>query len=270
MDGPSGSGKTTLILNIMQQLQADGVPWLALDWKRSFRVLMHDAHGEDVIVLTVSTDVAPLRINMLLPPPGVSTAAWVDNLSDTICSGYSLMDGAQSALKAAFFDAFSQYGKRANLRDALVFVQQQKAYVPQRSRNYGWMESTERALKQLTTGSFGDCLNEREHPMLVGELLRMKVAIELVGLGQAQGAKKKIPEIIAALAGHQMSEHHRKMIRYSLSHMKFIEDQIEEIDRDIAARFRRRAWIGNGRSCRPCRECSNAAPRRSSPRPERT
>jgi transposase len=34
-----------------------------------------------------------------------------------------------------------------------------------------------------------------------------------------------------------MSEHHRKMIRYSLSHMKFIEEQIEEIDRDIAAKI---------------------------------
>jgi transposase len=34
-----------------------------------------------------------------------------------------------------------------------------------------------------------------------------------------------------------MNEHHRKMIRYSLSHMKFIEEQIEEIDRDIAAKI---------------------------------
>jgi transposase len=51
-------------------------------------------------------------------------------------------------------------------------------------------------------------------------------------------ARKKIPGIIAALEGHRMSEHHRKMIRYSLSHMKFIEDQIEEIDREIADKIR--------------------------------
>jgi transposase len=50
-------------------------------------------------------------------------------------------------------------------------------------------------------------------------------------------AKKKIPSIIASLEGHQMSDHHRKMIRYSLSHMKFIEEQIEEIDKDIAAQI---------------------------------
>jgi transposase len=50
-------------------------------------------------------------------------------------------------------------------------------------------------------------------------------------------AKKKIPALIAALEGHQMSGHHRKMIRYSLSHMKFIEEQIEQIDDDIAAKI---------------------------------
>jgi transposase len=50
-------------------------------------------------------------------------------------------------------------------------------------------------------------------------------------------AKKKIPAIAAALEGHQMREHHRKMIRYGLAHMKFLEEQIEEIDQEIATRI---------------------------------
>jgi transposase len=50
-------------------------------------------------------------------------------------------------------------------------------------------------------------------------------------------AKKKIPEIVAALEGHRLSGHHRAMIRYSLAHMRFIEEQIEELDRDIAAKI---------------------------------
>jgi transposase len=52
-----------------------------------------------------------------------------------------------------------------------------------------------------------------------------------------RGAKKKIPEIIQALEGHRMSEHHRQMIRYSLKHMLFLEEQIAEIDRDITAQI---------------------------------
>lgn len=54
----------------------------------------------------------------------------------------------------------------------------------------------------------------------------------------AQGrAKKKVPAIIAALEEHQMSDHHRKMIRYSVKHMKFLEDQIAELDNDIMVKI---------------------------------
>jgi transposase len=51
-------------------------------------------------------------------------------------------------------------------------------------------------------------------------------------------AKHKVPEIIAALEGHRMNDHHRRMIRYSLLHLKFLEEQITELDRDIVAQIR--------------------------------
>ena len=44
--------------------------------------------------------------------------------------------------------------------------------------------------------------------------------------------------MIAALEGHQMSDHHRRMIRYSVDHMAFLEGQIEQLDQDIVARIR--------------------------------
>ena len=34
-----------------------------------------------------------------------------------------------------------------------------------------------------------------------------------------------------------MSDHHRQMIRYSLKHMLFLEEQIAELDRDVAAKI---------------------------------
>jgi transposase len=51
-------------------------------------------------------------------------------------------------------------------------------------------------------------------------------------------AKKKIPAIAAALEGHQMSDHHRKLIRYSLKHMSFLEEQILELDKDIEVKIK--------------------------------
>jgi len=50
-------------------------------------------------------------------------------------------------------------------------------------------------------------------------------------------AKKKIPEVVAALEGHQMSDHHRRMIRYSVDHMRFLEEQIAQLDQDIVAKI---------------------------------
>lgn len=73
--------------------------------------------------------------------------------------------------------------------------------------------------------------------LILNALLEGKGQPEEIAQFAKRRAKKKIPDIIAALAGHQMSDHHRRMIRYSLSHMKFIEEQIAEIDEEIAARI---------------------------------
>jgi transposase len=49
-------------------------------------------------------------------------------------------------------------------------------------------------------------------------------------------ARKKIPELVAALEQHRMSDHHRQMMRYSVQHMELLERQIAELDEAIAAR----------------------------------
>jgi transposase len=73
--------------------------------------------------------------------------------------------------------------------------------------------------------------------LMLDALLKGEAKPEAIAQFAKRRAKKKIPAIVAALEGHQMSEHHRKMIRYSLLHMKFIEEQIEAIDQDIAAKI---------------------------------
>ena len=51
-------------------------------------------------------------------------------------------------------------------------------------------------------------------------------------------AQCKIPEIIQALERHQMSAHHRQMIRYSIKHLEFVEEQIGELDLAIASKIK--------------------------------
>jgi transposase len=47
-------------------------------------------------------------------------------------------------------------------------------------------------------------------------------------------ARKKIPELRKALEGHRMTDHHRKLIRHSMEHLAFLEEEIGELDGEIA------------------------------------
>ena len=50
----------------------------------------------------------------------------------------------------------------------------------------------------------------------------------------AQGRlRPKIPQIIEALEGHSMKDHHRMLLRQILKHMAFIEDMVSELDKEI-------------------------------------
>ena len=74
--------------------------------------------------------------------------------------------------------------------------------------------------------------------LMLEALLEGQATPEQMAQLAQRGAKKKIPEIIAALEGHRMNAHHRRMICYSLEHMQFLEMQIAQLDQDIAEQIR--------------------------------
>jgi transposase len=74
--------------------------------------------------------------------------------------------------------------------------------------------------------------------LMLDALLQGQATPEQVAQLAQRKARKKIPQIIAALEGHQMGPHHRKMIRYSLEHLQFLEEQIVKLDDDIGAKIR--------------------------------
>lgn len=46
-------------------------------------------------------------------------------------------------------------------------------------------------------------------------------------------ARKKIPALVEALQAHRMSDHHRTMIRFSVEHLQFLEQQLQAVDAEI-------------------------------------
>jgi transposase len=57
--------------------------------------------------------------------------------------------------------------------------------------------------------------------LMLEALVKGKATAEQIAQFAQRRAKRKIPELIAALEGHRMSDHHRQMIRYSLDHLCF-------------------------------------------------
>jgi transposase len=73
--------------------------------------------------------------------------------------------------------------------------------------------------------------------MLEALLENQRSAREIAELGH-WSLTPKIPQIVEALEGHRMSDHHRFLIRQSLRHMRYIEEMIEELDKEIAVRLK--------------------------------
>jgi transposase len=73
--------------------------------------------------------------------------------------------------------------------------------------------------------------------LMLEALLRGQAQPEEIAQFAKRRARKKIPDIIASLEGHKMSDHHRRMIRFSLEHMRFLEEQITQLDEAIEAQI---------------------------------
>jgi len=61
---------------------------------------------------------------------------------------------------------------------------------------------------------------------------------QVAELAQKQ-AKEKIPQIQAALEGHRVSDAQRALIRLSMGHLAFLEDQIAQLDEQIFSHIER-------------------------------
>jgi hypothetical protein len=79
--------------------------------------------------------------------------------------------------------------------------------------------------------------------LMLEALLEGKAKPEEIAQFAKCRAKQKIPAIIAALEEHRMSDHHRKMIRFSLEHLRFLEQQILQLDEEIISKIQQLGYV---------------------------
>jgi hypothetical protein len=230
--GPTGTGKSTFIIGLLRQLLADGVPFMVFDFKRNYRCLLADEDGRDVVVLTVGRETAPLVINALSPPEGVGMEEWMEALSDIISTSYLLMQGARNVLKEALLRARREKGDGATLRDAHALLDLELRSGRSGSRRYGWMESSTRALEEVSKGGFGRALGATSGVALA-DLLSLPVVFELEGLGEDQRSFFCLLMLQAVLSLRKHGSGARESLRHVLvfdeSHNVFPKERLGEL-----------------------------------------
>ena len=66
--------------------------------------------------------------------------------------------------------------------------------------------------------------------LMLEKLLEGEPNLEVIANLAQRKARLKIPAILRSLEGHRLRDHHRSMLRHSLEHMAFPEEQISSID----------------------------------------
>jgi len=69
--------------------------------------------------------------------------------------------------------------------------------------------------------------------LMLEKLLEGEPDVTVIASLAQRKAKAKIPELIRALEGHTLRDHHRQLIRYSFEHLAFLEAQIAHLDEQV-------------------------------------
>ena len=72
--------------------------------------------------------------------------------------------------------------------------------------------------------------------LMLEALLEGKATVEQIADLARHTARRKIPEIIKSLEGNRLDGHYRMLIRLSLEHLAFLEQQLQQIDAEILVR----------------------------------
>ncbi len=180
----TGAGKTNVGQNLLLGLLDKDIPFLVIDWKRSYSRLCNlnrpGADGIKVYSVGRKTD-TPFVWNPLRPPPGVHPRTWVSVIAEVLEKSHISGPGVADILLDILDKKFEEYGfydktweKYPNFYDAREELERVKF----RGRRMLWQDSCSRILRTFTFGPAARAFNAR-NPVKIEELLERPVIIEL-------------------------------------------------------------------------------------------
>jgi len=176
----TGEGKTNLAYLLAIQLLKSRIPFMVIDWKRSWRNLLslRDEIPElkDVQVFTIGREILPFFWNPFRPPPGSDKNLWVSTIADTLEKSHLSGPGVAYYFNKIYSKLFKMLNNDfyPNFFDGLRELERIKAY----ERELKWKQTALRIFQNFTIGISSKVFNAR-NPIKLEDLLNKPVILEL-------------------------------------------------------------------------------------------
>jgi uncharacterized protein len=178
--GSTGSGKTTFAAGLLASIIREDIPFIVLDWEKSYRFLAKSCPG--IEIYTVGSDIHPIHFNLLDVPPGIFTDEHIKSLINLLGEDYLSGAGSDTMLLAYMKKAYQEQ-KNPTLNDLkAIIIREIQNDMKGRGRLSGrsglWKETVQRIASFLSFGASHSVFGTDLH-YPIPDLLNRKVVLEL-------------------------------------------------------------------------------------------
>ena len=180
----TGGGKTNVAQLLLLGLLRKDIPFLVVDWKRSYHALrsLPVEKAKQIQVYSVGRKGhTPFHWNPLRGPPGVHPKTWISAVAEALEKSHLSGPGVADILIETLDKKFEEFGfydsvpeQYPNFFDAVEELER----VQFKGRRMLWQDSCLRILRTFTFGPASGAFNAR-HPLRLEELLDKPVIVEL-------------------------------------------------------------------------------------------
>jgi DNA helicase HerA-like ATPase len=180
----TGGGKTNVAQILLLGLLEKDVPFLVVDWKRSYRALraLNRTNTKKIRVFTVGRKSAsPFHWNPLRGPPGVHPKTWISTVAEALEKSHLSGPGVADILIEILDKKFEETGVYQGIPDKypnFFDAREELERVHFKGRRMLWQDSCQRILNTFCFGPAAGAFNAR-NPIELEKLLQLPVVIEL-------------------------------------------------------------------------------------------
>jgi DNA helicase HerA-like ATPase len=180
----TGGGKTNVAQLLLLGLLNKDIPFLVVDWKRSYHTMrsLPVQKAKQIVVYSVGRKgQEPFHWNPLRGPPGVHPKTWISVVAEALEKSHLSGPGVADILIEALDKKFEEFGFYDSVPEQypnFFDVTEELDRVQFRGRRMLWQDSCLRILRTFTFGPAAGAFNAR-HPLKIEEILDRPVIIEL-------------------------------------------------------------------------------------------